>query len=499
MHQIDEKIQLNIPDDQITQFQKFLQNADLPQQDYQKLQNSIYYLTYEKPYSSHQINNVEITENQILKIQKEIQDEKRIQNQNFQNTDIFYIGIVGFHHKLGSVIEFIYPNNLKENSSDEEFKKIQEQLTIYCMPDAVHNQNEDFIYFNMEANIKNTQMILFGVSYFKQVKITEKMKAKDPQLTRSHMQKSLFVLTGVPLQAYIISRLQPTMKAYFQQEEMDDFELLQQAHANISQNLKNFNSIGNNEIYLGIKLKALVYFFQEKTFQLLKALLLEKKIIVYSQNSSSCSNFINTLISLIPGLSYFQFFSDCLNIDIQGLREYGLPLRIFNEIDRPLEPYYTIQKLDCMDYYKSYLIGTTSQLIKQHKITRADLLVDLDMNQIVFLNNESKSQLQVSFEEKNLIDNIIKQVNLHIDDDNQKDWKNIEFTNSNDTSFLGSNDWIRQQFNKYIIDFLCEVELFKIRYDNVNKEIDKIYKNNSVFIFYHFLIVFLFKKKACKN
>lgn len=47
------------------------------------------------------------------------------------------------------------------------------------MPDSSHNKAEDFNFFNFEAEIKGTKRMLFGVSYFKQIKLTEAMKAKN--------------------------------------------------------------------------------------------------------------------------------------------------------------------------------------------------------------------------------------------------------------------------------------------------------------------------------
>ncbi len=41
-------------------------------------------------------------------------------------------------------------------------------------------------------------------------------------------------------------------------------------------------NIAESEIFVGISPKTLIYFYKDKVFQILKAILLEKKIIVYS-------------------------------------------------------------------------------------------------------------------------------------------------------------------------------------------------------------------------
>lgn len=42
------------------------------------------------------------------------------------------------------------------------------------MPDAIHNKNEDYVYFTLKiplSSSKQSTTILFGVSYFKQIKV----------------------------------------------------------------------------------------------------------------------------------------------------------------------------------------------------------------------------------------------------------------------------------------------------------------------------------------
>ena len=41
------------------------------------------------------------------------------------------------------------------------------------MPDSSHNKNEDYNFFNIETVINGRKKMLFGVSYFKQIKVTE--------------------------------------------------------------------------------------------------------------------------------------------------------------------------------------------------------------------------------------------------------------------------------------------------------------------------------------
>jgi hypothetical protein len=83
------------------------------------------------------------------------------------------------------------------------------------MPDSSHNKMEDYNFFNFEATIKGKKKMLFGVSYFKQIKVTEDMKAKNNEITRSYLQKALAVISALPLFGYLKLRLSSTTKLFF--------------------------------------------------------------------------------------------------------------------------------------------------------------------------------------------------------------------------------------------------------------------------------------------
>lgn len=46
-------------------------------------------------------------------------------------------------------------------------------IVHHAMPDSSHNKMEDCNFFNFEAKFKGKNRMLFGVSYFKQIKVTE--------------------------------------------------------------------------------------------------------------------------------------------------------------------------------------------------------------------------------------------------------------------------------------------------------------------------------------
>ena len=92
------------------------------------------------------------------------------------------------------------------------------------MPDSSHNKHEDYNFFNFEHNIKGKKQMLFGISFFKQIKLTEEMKKSDPELTRSHVQKAIAIVSKIPLFGYINFRLSFTTKMFF--EKLTDFSII---------------------------------------------------------------------------------------------------------------------------------------------------------------------------------------------------------------------------------------------------------------------------------
>jgi hypothetical protein len=74
---------------------------------------------------------------------------------------------------------------------------------------------------------------------------------------------------------------------------------------------------------------------------LIKAIMLEGRIVVFSQVSSKVSSFVYSLIALIPGLIFFNNHNGGplpLSVlkSLRFLNQYGLPLQVFNTAEKSL-------------------------------------------------------------------------------------------------------------------------------------------------------------------
>lgn len=131
------------------------------------------------------------------------------------------MAVIHFHHKRGTEIEHRFP-------ASKAVEEIENLIVHHAMPDSSHNKMEDYNFFNFEAVWKGKKRMLFGVSYFKQIKVTEEMKARNSEITRSYMQKAIAVVSTLPLFGYLKLRLASTTKAFF--TEFNNYALIDAAY-----------------------------------------------------------------------------------------------------------------------------------------------------------------------------------------------------------------------------------------------------------------------------
>ena len=168
------------------------------------------------------------------------------------------LAVIHFHHKRGTEVEYRYPNNKVAEGLDN-------LMVHHAMPDSSHNKMEDYNFFNFEAEVKGRKRMLFGVSYFKQIKVTEEMKAKNSEITRSYLQKALAVVTTLPLFGYLKLRLASTTKLFF--GDFTNFSLIDAAYKDLSNNLReSWPRLDMQQLYIGSDLKTIINLFGVSDF-----------------------------------------------------------------------------------------------------------------------------------------------------------------------------------------------------------------------------------------
>ena len=390
-----------------------------------------------------------------------------------ESSPILFIAIIYFHHKKGSIIEYTYPSKddlIKNNKNielllDENKKLTKEniiddifnQLTNFCLPDGIHNSTSDNQFFI----IQNFKYPLFGISCYRQI-IGENDISEEN--TRHFTQKSICIISTLPLYSQLYSKLSITLEAYFYQNNLQDKKIISELYNNVS--WESFSKMDMNDIYLSFNVKKLLLFTKDKIFTIIKMILLEKKILVYSQVSGDVCSFIYNLISLIPGQLLFNLRTgNSVKNYIKYLNMYGLPFIIFHNNYKffPLISLFDIDKIQ--KDYKSYLIGTTNQLIYKDYLSnkKYDLLIDFDTGKIIMNKHLNKDIFENSKYEKkiyNLIHSKFKSLNLKFE---KETWinslKEINYDKINENELFTLDDYIRNQFKNYFINFLSDLDL----------------------------------------
>lgn len=233
--------------------------------------------------------------------------------------------------------------------------------------------------------------------------------------------------------------------------------------------------------YYGLSLRELVHHFKWQTLVLFKCLILQPKMLFYGTHCERLCQMQFSLISLIPGL--LMHLQDCADPHLDSyarnlvqstslktsertslLAYMGLPLQIFGK-GSLFGPYTPLQQLDTLadQDTKSYLVGSTNQLLLQQKDRYADVLVNVDENSITIFSPSLKAALALTTADRRWIDFLAQAVN-----DN---WDPEHPSRPTDMGFAGSEDFIRLQFEEYLLALLS-AEKWR-QYSEKNKGLSK--------------------------
>ena len=373
------------------------------------------------------------------------------------------------------------------------------------MPDGAHILKNDSQFFL----IQNLPKLLYGISCYRQLETTQAMKEDEQENTRDCVQKAMCIVSKVPLFGQMASKLSVTMLAYFNQESLKDKKIIGELYSNYKISSK--NTINVNEIMASFSLKKLLSLTNDKIFSIIKLIMLEKKILVYSHISNNVCSFIFSFLSLFPCNAFFNldYNSTGSKFYQQCYKPYGLPLKFLNNnsVLYSLLTLYDIGDIE-KENIKSYFIGTTNPIFMNYKKIEFDCIINIDENKIIFskllgssilrlgkiereimklinkqcninskgLNNDNLISGELVFEESENLSNRIKQKQEQQEGFiksspkknslyNQKQKNNEENTINeeeiNFEEFKGTDDFIRNIFKKYITDFLADIALVK--------------------------------------
>jgi len=379
---------------------------------------------------------------------------------------ILHIIVVGFHHQRGSEVEFSFPplGDSKNNTLPSEWRF----LPFLALPDGAHNCEQDTALFHLPSlstsiSKHNSQSTVFGISCFKQID-TKDLKNKNDDVTRSTVQKSVCILSCLPLYGYLREKLQVATRVYFDEKDFSRRGILEELFKSLNASLSP-SLMEESLLFVGLSLIELVRKFRQRFLVLFKLLLLEKKVIFHGFPVGSLCTQLLSLVSLFPkmiqsGLVYAaprqnelessenDFFHplhlhECeqLSLDI-----FGLPLAIFTK-NSIFHPYLSLQQMELLKspHVRSFVVGASNYLYKRQK-GLSDVLVDLQSSTVEIHDPELNEQLSLSTADLRFADYLIHHVNDYVEKGEQA------------AGWDGSDEWIRAQFKLYLLSLLSTIQ-----------------------------------------
>uniref|UniRef100_A0A452T5H4 AVL9 cell migration associated n=1 Tax=Ursus maritimus TaxID=29073 RepID=A0A452T5H4_URSMA len=208
---------------------------------------------------------------------------------------VLHIVVVGFHHKKGCQVEFSYPPLIPGDGHDshtlpEEWK----YLPFLALPDGAHNYQEDTVFFHLPPRNGNGATV-YGISCYRQIE-AKALKVRQADVTRETVQKSVCVLSKLPLYGLLQAKLQLITHAYFEEKDFSQISILKELYEHMNSSLGG-TSLEGSQVYLGLSPRDLVLHFRHK-------------VLFYISPVNKLVGALMTVLSLFPGMIEHGL-SDC--------------------------------------------------------------------------------------------------------------------------------------------------------------------------------------------
>lgn len=217
------------------------------------------------------------------------------------NNPILHVLVVGFHHKKGCQVEYSFPPLVPDSKDQTECPIGWKYLPTLALPDGSHNYDEDTVYFHLPS-LTHPRKTVYGISCFRQIPV-EKLKQRTPDMTRGTVQKSVCVLSDVPLFGHIQVKMELITHAYFDEGDFSKVSLLQDTYYHLNSCLSQIDNLQSApQLFVGLSTRDLILQFRHKALILFKLLLLERKVVFYRSPVQPLCSTILSLLSLHPGM-----------------------------------------------------------------------------------------------------------------------------------------------------------------------------------------------------
>ncbi|EAW07537.1 putative Avl9 protein [Aspergillus clavatus NRRL 1] len=369
--------------------------------------------------------------------------------------------VIDFHHARGPEIELC----IGEDGTDIATENDWSLLPFMALSDGAHASTEEFSYFTLRKKETATEPAtsLFGIACSRQID-SNLLLNRPSDVTRSTVQKAVVVITDTPQTVgQLREKLSVVTSAWFAQRDFSDTDILKKFREGLIISWE--QNEASKDQNLGLSLREMIHEFKYQTLVLFKALLLQPKMLFFGSRCERLCMIQFSLISLIPGLinslqdcadpsadSYEQTVKKPTSLktsDRASLLAYmGLPLQIFGK-GSMFGPYTPLQQLDLLADYgtKSYVVGSTNSLLLQQKDRYSDILINLDEDTINISSPSLRNALILSAADRRWIDLLTQIIN--------DTWDEAHPQRPKDHGYMGSEEFIRLQFEEYLLALLA--------------------------------------------
>uniref|UniRef100_A0A673XV30 AVL9 homolog (S. cerevisiase) n=1 Tax=Salmo trutta TaxID=8032 RepID=A0A673XV30_SALTR len=209
---------------------------------------------------------------------------------------VLHIVVVGFHHKKGCQVEYSYPPLIPEEGHDssnlpEEWK----YLPFLALPDGAHNYQEDTVYFHLPPFSGADMKCVYGVSCYRQIE-AKSLKVRLADVTRETVQKSVCVLSRVPLYGLLQAKLQLITHAYFEEKDFSQISILKELYEHMNGSLRG-TALEGSQVFLGMSPRDLILLHG-----LTVCVCFLLQVLFYVSPVNRLVEALMTVLSLFPGM-----------------------------------------------------------------------------------------------------------------------------------------------------------------------------------------------------
>ena len=231
-----------------------------------------------------------------------------------------------------------------QNSRSQEWGQLPDEwsfLPFMALPDGVHDRHQDVVFFTLPPDVHCVACFRqAGASTAKTHSASAGRSYERHVAARGSVQKSVVLLCRRPFFGALADRLVPAVRAYFEQADFAQTHVLSSLFHSLNVSLSRPSLAVPDTLFHGLDLRNIIRQLGIQTLAVLKLIMLEKRIIVYSQPVQHACNTVVALASIFPGaLDTTAPSLPPLDVPPKGAT-VGHPLSLFGPDDRIiLQPY----------------------------------------------------------------------------------------------------------------------------------------------------------------